>query len=186
MIQRIGVLILCCVSFVAYSKAVEMKVTSSEFRVSKQWGLGVSSGFLTGNGAYPFDASRSGFGPLVRYEFALSPKLDLGILSTYRVFAGTESIHQLSYGLTMSHRLTDIAKNLGLYASYGLMMQMFGVEGNRSSSSAHDTRLAMGLRESSGDQSVFCDLAYHISRLRNIDMDSHNLDYFSLDMGIYL
>ncbi|MCC7441262.1 MAG: hypothetical protein IT285_06505 [Bdellovibrionales bacterium] len=123
-------------------------------------------------------------GMLASYEFLLSDSFAVALALSYRRYNGDPSLHQLGYGALLRHEILDIGtQGSHLYASYGLLLQVSSIQGEEGSGTSHDSRLTLGSDFHIGGAPLYAEASYHFSRLRFLNVDSRNLDYWEFGLG---
>lgn len=131
-------------------------------------------------------SSRHGLGVGATYDFHVGPTFDVGLTLAYRLYPGSTVTQQLGYGTILRHFFDpawSFADGVFPYLDYGLLMQQTYIEGRRGSAVSHDTRLGAGAVLRRGVVPVFVGLAFHYSRLQQLDVESRWIPYADLQIG---
>jgi len=148
---------------------------------SGQLRLGLSNQFLLEE---PFDGIETGYGLMGSYEFLLSDHVSIALIVSYRHYPGNRPLNQLGGGVLLRHYIPFLSRNtFRPYLSYGLLLQLSSLSGHLRSSTSHDTRLTAGSDFKISRIPLFLEASYHISRLRFLNIDSLNLDYWEFSTG---
>lgn len=129
--------------------------------------------------------SQAGTGVFTAYEFILSPKFNLGINLSYRIFPGKERLQQLGYGLLLKHYLAGTAPGAAVspFFEYGLLLQSSRISTRPGAATSHDTRLSVGSDFKLFGRVLFVEASYHYSRAGFFELPAVKLDNFELELG---
>jgi hypothetical protein len=129
--------------------------------------------------------SQAGTGVFTVYEFILSPKFNLGINLSYRIFPGKERLQQIGYGLLLKHYLAGTAPGAAVspFFEYGLLLQSSRISTRPGAATSHDTRLSVGSDFKLFGRVLFVEASYHYSRAGFFELPAVKLDNFELELG---
>jgi hypothetical protein len=126
----------------------------------------------------------TGAGITASYDFLISDGFSLALAASYRRYPGISSLQQVGYGALLRHRLLSLGSHdQRLYAAYGILLQTTSVSGQSGSGTSHDTRLTLGADFRVGKVPLYAETSYHFSRLRFLNVDSMDLDYWEAGLG---
>src|SRR3954468_9226745 len=148
--------------------------------------LGFCAQILT---SQPFtgDTSQAGPGVIAVYEFLLSPRFALGVEGGYRQFFGADRVSELVYGLVLKHYILEPSPSAAMlpYLQYGLLQRIARQRGKEGAAVMYDAGLMAGT-DVFLLAPLFFEVAFHISHLSSLGVDSRNASYFEVLAGTRL